>query len=123
MLDFENGGSENKADSAPTEEDILKKKYGKLYLVSLTLEPDDNTEVELDYHFTKPATASYDRYVKTMSNSMTKASKAFILDNVINEDEERLKSDLEEYPALALSVSEKLLSMLGISKTTNLRLL
>ena len=37
---------------------------------------------------------SYDRYIKTAAQGITKASKAFMLDAVIDEDAERLTKDL-----------------------------
>ena len=98
----------------------LKANYGKIYQLDLTLAPDDNTEIEKSYIFTKPSTASYDRYVKTTSAGPTKALKAFMFDNIIPEQKDQLEADLEEYPALTLSAGEKLLSMLGLSKTSNL---
>ena len=105
------------------EVEMYKAKYGKVYRVCATVEPDDSTTVELEYYFRKPATASYDRYVKSTSQSPTKALKAFVTDNIIEEQTSKLNSDLEEYPALALSVGEKLLNMLGLSKDLNLKLL
>ena len=95
--------------------ETYKDKYGKVYRVKATLEPDDSTTVELDYFFKKPATASYDRYVKSTSQSPTKALKAFVLDNIVEEQAQKLEADLEEYPALTLSVGEKLLNILGSS--------
>ena len=75
------------------------------------------------HFFKKPVTASYDRYVKSTSQSPTKALKAFVLDNIIEEQTDKLAADLEEYPALSLSIGEKLLNMLGLSKDINLKLL
>lgn len=98
-----------------------KAKYGKVYRVEITLEPDDNTTVDLEYFFKKPATASYDRYVKGVAQSATKALKMFVLDNIVEEQTAKIEADLEEYPALALSVGEKLLNMLGLSKDINLK--
>lgn len=48
--------------------------------------------------------ASYDRYVKTMSNSVTKASKSFAFDNIIDEQRDMLKETVEEYPAITISL-------------------
>jgi len=98
----------------------LKEKYGKIYQLNMTLSPDDETELELCYIFKKPATASYDRYVKTAGNGMTKALKTFLTDNIIPEQLDKLEADIEEYPALTLGAGEKLLSMLGLSKDANL---
>ena len=98
----------------------LKEKYGKIYKLNLTLNPDDDTEIEKIYIFKKPTTASYDRYVKSSANGMTKSLKTFMFDNIIPEYQSQLEADLEEYPALTLSAGEKLLSMLGLSKSANL---
>lgn len=100
-----------------------KAKYGKIYQVGITVEPDDFTTLEFEYIFKKPNTANFDRYVKSVSQSSTKALKVFVLDNIIDEQSAKLEKDLEEYPALALSVGEKLLNMLGLSKDVNLKLL
>ena len=118
---------DNKAKVEMTKEkdvvETYKAKYGKLYRVEAVVNPDDVTTVELEYFFKKPATASYDRYVKSTSQSPTKALKAFVIDNIIEEQSQKIEADLEEYPALALSVGEKLLNMLGLSKDINLKLL
>lgn len=53
----------------------LKRKYSgtdeKIYTVTTTVQVDDDTEEEFSYLFRKPKPASYDRYVKTISNSVT----------------------------------------------------
>lgn len=101
----------------------LKAKYGKVYRVGLTLEPDDDTEIEKEYFFKRASAGSYDRYVKTTAQGATKALKTFLLDNVLEESRAALETDLEEYPAMTLSLGEKLLSMLGFSKSANLKML
>ena len=98
----------------------LKAKYGQVYQLNMTLNPDDDTELEISYIFKKPSTASYDRYLKTAANGMTKALKTFMFDNIIPEYRDKLDGDLEVYPALTMSAGEKLLSMLGLSKNSNL---
>lgn len=106
--------------TAPTEKE-LKDKYGKVYRVCVTLTPDDDTELEKQYYFCQPSVASYDRYIKTASNNATRSLKNFLFDSVLPESNEMLKADLEEYPALSISVGEKLLAMMGLSKDTNLK--
>lgn len=101
--------------------DELKAKYGKIYRVQSTISPDDETTVDLEYVFKKPNVASYDRYVKTASNGMTKALQTFLYDNIIDEYRDKLTSDLDEYPALTMTIGEKLLEMLGLSKNVNLK--
>lgn len=101
----------------------LKAKYSKVYRVGTEIEVDDETSIEKEYFFKKPSLASYDRYVKTTSNGATKALKMFLYDSVCEESREALETDLEEYPALAMSIGEKLLSMMGLGKSTSLKLL
>ncbi|WP_018750710.1 hypothetical protein [Paenibacillus sanguinis] len=109
----------NPKEASKVEE--YKSKYGKVYQVKATIEPDDATTVDLEYCFKRPATASYDRYVKGTAQSPTKALKNFILDNIVEEQAAKLEADLEEYPALSLAIGEKLLAMLGLSKDVNLK--
>ena len=101
----------------------MKEKYGKVYRVASTIEVDDDTEKNVEFFFKRPSTASYDRYVKTTAQGATKALKVFLFDNVVEESRASLEADLEEFPALALSIGEKLLGMLGLSKQTNLKML
>lgn len=115
------GAMNNQDGIAQTKETELKAKYGKIYTLSITLAPDDDTEIEKIYIFKKPTIASYDRYVKTASGSMTKALKTFMHDAVIEEHRQALAADLEEYPALAIGVGEKLLAMMGLAKDVNLK--
>lgn len=102
--------------------DELKERYkeaGKvIYQVVSVINEDDDSEKELIFLFKKPTVASYDRYVKTTAASSMRALKTFIIDNIVDEQEEELRDTLEEYPALAIGVGEKLLNMLGLSKST-----
>ena len=93
----------------------------KVYRITIPVTEDDETEVEYTYLFKRPGTQSYDRYVKTMSNSATKASKAFVLDNIVDELRDKLKADLEEYPAMAINISGKLLSVLGLADSVSVK--
>ena len=103
----------------------LKEKYSgtdeKIYTVTTTVQVDDDTEEEFSYLFRKPKPASYDRYVKTISNSVTKASKSFVFDNIIDEQRDELKKTVEEYPAITISLADKLLRMLGLADTTSVK--
>ena len=103
----------------------LRKKYkeidGKIYEIVTSIQEDDETETEFDFIFRKPGTPSYDRYVKTSGTSGTKALKTFVLDNICDEQRDELKNTLEEYPAMAISLGEKLLNMLGLSKDTTVK--
>lgn len=103
----------------------LKEKYSsdesKIYEVTTTVQVDDETEEQFSFLFHKPKPASYDRYVKTMSNSVTKASKSFVFDNIVDEQKEILKETVEEYPAMTISLADKLLRMLGLADTTSVK--
>ena len=103
----------------------LRKKYknidGKIYEVITSIQEDDENETEYDFIFRKPATPSYDRYVKTSGTSSTRALKTFVIDNICEEQTEELRNTLEEYPAMAISLGEKLLNMLGLSKETQVK--
>ncbi|MCM1161493.1 MAG: hypothetical protein NC412_09745 [Roseburia sp.] len=103
----------------------LRKKYkemdGKIYEIETSIQEDDENETVFDFIFRKPGTPSYDRYVKTSGTSGTKALKTFVLDNICDEQRDELKSTLEEYPAMAISLGEKLLNMLGLSKDTTVK--
>lgn len=107
-------------DEAENRITSLKEKYGKIYSIKSELVEDDDNSKEIEYIFVKPKTASYDRYVKTASKGMTKALQAFLFDNVIPEQLEKLEKDIEEYPALTLGIGQKLLAVLGLSDNVNL---
>ncbi len=101
--------------------DALREKYGKIYKVTITLDIDDETTDEREYIFKRPTVISYDRFVKTATNSPTKASRAFVLDNIVSEQLEALTTDIEEYPAMVVSLNEKLFNLLGLSRDTSIK--
>lgn len=105
--------------------EALKNKYStqnnKVYAVTTTVQVDDDTEEEFSFLFHKPKPASYDRYVKTISNSVTKASQSFVFDNIVDEQKNALKQVVEEYPAITISLADKLLRMLGLADTTSVK--
>lgn len=108
--------SEIKKNEGTPSETELKTKYGKVYRVGMTIPEDDEHELEFSYHFKRPAVASYDRYIKTASKlGVTKASKVFLQDAVVDEDKERLITDMEEYPGVAISIGNKLTEILGLT--------
>ena len=100
----------------------LKAKYGKVYRIGMTVSEDDETEIELVYRFKRPSVASYDRYVKTLAQiGASKASKRFMLDAVVEEDEARLAADAEAYPGVAIAIGGKLTDILGLTNAVNLK--
>lgn len=101
--------------------ELLKESGKEYYEVTMTLQPDDDTEIEKTYFFEKPKTPVYDRYVKTASASASKALKIFCEETVCEEQREELKAAFEEYPAQPLSIGEKLMAMLGLAKVSTVK--
>ena len=101
----------------------LKAKYGKVYQIGTIVFEDDESEGEnLTFRFKRPSIASYDRYVQTLSRiGASKASKAFMLDNVVDEDRERLTAAMEEYPGVGIALGGKLTDILGLTNAVNLK--
>ena len=106
-----------------TTEEELKAKYGMLYRAGITVPVDDDTSKEFSYLFKRPSVSSYDRYIKTASQiGITKASRVFMVDCVIDEDRARLEADMAENPGIAISIGNKLTEIMGLG-TANLKML
>ena len=102
--------------------ETMKQKYGKVYKVGVSIPVDDENEQEFSYHFKRPSVPVYDRFVKTMSKvGISKASKAFILDSVVDEDRDRLVADMEEYPGISITIGNRLGELLGLGNDVNLK--
>lgn len=115
-------GAESAEDAQKTQEAKLKDKYGKVYRVGVTVPVDDSEEKEFSYYFKRPSVPSYDRYIKSAAQAgITKASKVFMLDSVVDEDKSRLTADMEEYPGVAITIGNKLTEILGLTNTANLK--
>ena len=100
----------------------LKAKYGMIYSVAMSVPVDDTQEIELSYYLKRPSVPSYDRYIKDAAKSgITKASKVFMLDCVVEEDRERLIVDMEENPGVAITIGNKLTEIMGLTGTANLK--
>ena len=70
---------ENIVTQASSDEQLKEKYGGKLYRVGMTVPVDDENEMEYVYRFKRPSVPSYDRYIKSASQSgITKASKVFM---------------------------------------------
>ena len=107
----------------PDKIEALKQRYGgKVYQVRVTVPLDDESEQTFSYFFKRPSVPSYDRYIKTAAKiGMTKASKAFMLDAVVDEDKDRLTADMEEFPGVAITIGNKLTELLGLTDGVNLK--
>lgn len=103
----------------------LKEKYSgngeKVYIINTSVMIDDDTDEEFSFVFERPKTASYDRYVKMMSNSATKAARTFSMDNIVPEQRDFLTETLDEYPAMSISLADKLLRMLGLADSASVK--
>jgi hypothetical protein len=115
-------GKEIAEQKRPDEDAQLRTKYGNVYRVGMTVPVDDTEEKEISYCFKRPSVPSYDRYIKSASQAgITKASKVFMLDAVVDEDKERLAADMEENPGIAITIGGKLTEILGLTNTANLK--
>lgn len=103
-------------------DDGLKRKYGQLYQVGITVDEDDEHEGRtLRFKFKTPSAASFNRYVKTASKNMMASTVIFVEDNIIDEQKEELKRESEKYPALSLNIGQKLLSIIGLGDNINFK--
>jgi hypothetical protein len=110
------------AETQSDKETTLKSKYGNVYRVGMIVPIDDEKEQEYAYYFKRPSVPSYDRYLKTAAQiGITKASKAFMLDSVVDGDKDRLTRDMEENPGIAITIGNKLTEILGLTNTANLK--
>lgn len=98
-----------------------KSRYGKIYKIDVTIEPDDETTLEYEFIFKKPVQASFDRYMRSMNNSPMKAARTFINDNIIPEQKEKLDEVTKEYQAMIITINEKLLFALGLGKDSSIK--
>lgn len=96
----------------------LKAKHPKIYRVDAELE---DIEQEFTFYFKKPTPASFNIVIKNMSKKSLAAMKQFTLESVVDEQKEWYQEVIEEYPALAMSVGQKLLGLLGLSENLTLK--
>lgn len=101
----------------------LKEKYGRVYRAGIVVPVDDDTSEEYSYLFKRPSVSAYDRYIKSAAQvGITKASRVFMLDCVIDEDKAELERDMEQNPGIAISIGNKLTEIMGLG-TANLKML
>ncbi|WP_427340605.1 hypothetical protein [Caloranaerobacter sp. DY30410] len=101
----------------------LKSKYEKIYIITTTIVDEDGEDKEIEFIFRKPDVRDYDRFIKDASKKPSQAFKNLVLSGVIDEDRDRLKKTLEDFPAAASSIAKEYLRLMGLSDTTNLRIL
>lgn len=111
--------SKNKLTEIQIED--YKARYGKIYKIDVTIEPDDETTLDHEFVFKKPQQASFDRYMRTMNSSPMKAARTFISDNIVTELQGVLDEVIKEYPAIIITINEKLLFSLGLGKEANIK--
>lgn len=110
------------AVGAPLSENGLKKKYGKLYKIEAVVDDDDEEEgKKISFLFRRPSTASLNRYIKTMSKNALSAATVFLRDSVVEEQKKEFDIEFEKFPALGLTMGDKLLGVLGASNNINFK--
>ena len=102
-------------------EQELRDKYGKLYTVAIDIDVDDATTEHREYLFKKPTVVSFDRFVKRVSTSAYKAAEDFVKDSIIDDQMQSIKADIEDFPAIVLTINEKLTNMLGLAKDVSVK--
>lgn len=115
------GNDSNKNKLSEIQIQNYKAGYGKIYKIDVTIEPDDETTLEYEFIFKKPQQASFDRYMRSMNSSPMKAARTFINDNIIQEQKDNIEEIAKEYPAMIITINEKLLFALGLGKETNIK--
>lgn len=119
IIGEDNSSNKNKLSEVQIQD--YKGRYGKIYQIDVTIEPDDETTLENEFVFKKPQQASFDRYMRSMNNSPMKAARTFINDNIIQEQKDMFEEIAKEYPAMVITINEKLLFALGLGKETNIK--
>lgn len=66
---------------------------------------NDDKEVTCEYQFRKPGRADIARFTKEGPKSVSMAQNNLLISLIHPDDAERLKRDLEEYPALLTTLS------------------
>lgn len=100
-----------------------KKKYGKIYAVSATVVDSDNNceEKKLEFIFKQPGAADYDRFIMDASKKATKAFRNLLVGSIIDEQKTELDEALINYPAVAASLSQQLLKLMGLSDDVDIK--
>lgn len=96
----------------------IKAKYPKVYRVDADI---DDIEKEFTFYFKKPTPASFNLVIKNMSKRSLAAMKLFTAESIVSEQKQEYEEVIEEYPALAMSVGQKLLGLLGLSDNISLK--
>lgn len=92
----------------------LEEKYGRVLTIEVTV-PCLETFIDKDieYRFKIPTAADQDRLLTEMAKNRMKALTNLTMSAVITEDKEKLKADIQTYPGLPVTISEKLMKLLG----------
>ena len=93
----------------------VKAKYGRIYRVTVDVPDEEGALQQKTYIFKKPVAASYDRYLQSVPGGQVRALKTLVRDNLLEEYQDQLTADLEEYPGLLIPLGNKLLDMLGVT--------
>ncbi len=78
-------------------------------------DPWKDEDITCEYNFRKPARSEVNRFNKEVQKSSTAAQRNLLVTVVEPGDKDRLLADLEEYPALTLTVVSWVLKSSGLS--------
>ena len=82
-------------------------------------DPWEDKDITCEYQFRKPGRSEISRFNKEVSKSATNAQNNLLIGLVHDDDLQRLKEDLEKYPALLMSLSAWMLKSCGFSDLGN----
>ena len=105
-----------------TDEEALKRKYGKVFYIAVRVDDDDeNDGRKIGFYFREPTHTSFNRYMKTASKNMVQSTLNFVMDNVIDEQKKNLEEEGKNYPGLPLNLGQKLMAAIGMGDDVNFR--
>ena len=70
---------------------------------------------EADYEFSLPTVGVINRMVKQATSNPMSAQRAMLSSLVDKDDADRLTSDIERYPGIAVSIANRLLEAVGMT--------
>jgi hypothetical protein len=78
-------------------------------------DPWKDADVELTYRFARPTKTQIKRLSDTAGKNAIQAARDLLLGTVHPDDKDKLLSDLEDYPGIAMSFSTGIIKTVGIS--------
>lgn len=99
--------------------DEIKKKYANVYEIKLDELTNEAGENEtFTFHFKKPGTTDFGRFIKESSQKTVNAMKNLVNSTIVEEEKAAFDTAYEKYPGIIIPVTNELLKLLGASAET-----